>query len=66
MTGMAFHQALAQAALFDLKRVIFVSGGAFTASTQEFLDRTPNPQIDKPFDAATLRRLVDQVASQAG
>jgi PAS domain S-box-containing protein len=66
MTGMAFHEALSKAALFDPKRVIFVSGGAFTAPIQEFLDRTANPQIDKPFDAAALRRLVDKVACQPG
>jgi PAS domain S-box-containing protein len=66
MSGMEFHDALGKAALFNLKKVIFVSGGAFTTPIQDFLDRTANPQIDKPFDAAALRRLVDRVACQPG
>jgi len=37
---------------------VFLSGGAFTARAREFLDRSVNPQIDKPFEPAKLRKLI--------
>ena len=59
MTGMDFHAELRrlQPALAD--RVVFMSGGAFTASGRDFLERIPNPRIDKPIDAMKLRLLVE-------
>ena len=40
------------------KRVVAVTGGAFTPRGQEFLERVPNPRIDKPFDVGALVALV--------
>ena len=39
-------------------RFIFMTGGSFTASTRDFLERSPNEKIDKPFDLAVLRAVV--------
>jgi hypothetical protein len=38
--------------------MIFVTGGTFTPEAHAFLRDTPNPRIEKPFDAAALRRLI--------
>jgi signal transduction histidine kinase len=66
MTGMDFHAELRrlQPALAD--RIVFMSGGAFTASGRDFLDRIPNPRIDKPIDAMKLRLLVEAAAGATG
>jgi PAS domain S-box-containing protein len=39
-------------------RVIFMTGGAFTPETVAFLERIPNPRLDKPFDADRLRAII--------
>lgn len=40
------------------RKVIFLTGGAFTISTRAFLDSVPNPRIEKPFNAQQLRALM--------
>lgn len=40
------------------RRMVFVNGGAFTSRAREFLDRVPNPRIDKPCDPGALRTLI--------
>jgi PAS domain S-box-containing protein len=52
MTGMDLYAHLAEAGLAD--RMIFMTGGAFTTAAREFLDRVPNPRLEKPFDRAQL------------
>jgi CheY-like chemotaxis protein len=42
-------------------RFIFMSGGAFLPEAERFLSRISNPRIDKPFEVAAVRRLVDQM-----
>ena len=39
-------------------RVVFMTGGAFTARAAEFLAGVSNPRLEKPFDLGQLRRLV--------
>ena len=39
-------------------RMIFLTGGAFTASARAFLERAPLQWLEKPVDAETLRRVV--------
>jgi CheY-like chemotaxis protein len=62
-TGMDLYEALLKLEPHQAQRMLFLTGGAFTARAQAFLDRVPNATIEKPFDAATLvtrvRRLVD-------
>jgi signal transduction histidine kinase len=58
MTGVELFGQL-QALYPDLvPRVVFLSGGAFTAETQRFLDSVGRPIIDKPFRMDELRRRV--------
>lgn len=43
------------------RRFVFVSGGAFTAGAREFLERIPNPLLEKPFDEARVRGAVEEL-----
>jgi signal transduction histidine kinase len=42
----------------ERRRIVFVTGGAFSPEVRTFLDEVPNPRLDKPFDPDLLRRLV--------
>lgn len=57
-TGMDFHAGLLRIAPEQAERVIFLTGGAYTAHTQAFLAEVDNVRLDKPFDPAGLRALV--------
>ena len=41
------------------ERVIFLTGGAFTAAARAFLDSVPNQRIEKPFDPHHVRALIN-------
>jgi CheY-like chemotaxis protein len=58
MTGMDLQAELLRVAPDQARRMVFMTGGAFTARARAFLDRTTNAHIEKPFDAQTLRRVV--------
>lgn len=60
MSGMDFHAELTRCFPETAERVIFVSGGAFTATAKAFLDRVPNRRIEKPFDPRSVRDLVQR------
>lgn len=64
MTGPELYEQL-RAEHPDLAaRVIFLSGGAFTPETQAFLDETPCPVVDKPFQTRALRSLVAETLGE--
>ncbi|HYX92860.1 MAG TPA: response regulator, partial [Myxococcaceae bacterium] len=58
MTGMDLYAEFVRFAPDQAKKLVFMTGGAFTSRAREFLDRVRNPRIEKPFDAAALRALV--------
>jgi PAS domain S-box-containing protein len=60
MTGMDLHAALAGSHPDQARRMIFLTGGAFTAGAREFLDGTPNLTVEKPFSVRQLRALVNE------
>jgi PAS domain S-box-containing protein len=64
-TGVEFFADLAQRAPQQEKRILFLTGGAFTVKTREFLDHVPNPRLEKPFDALALRAMVNQLITDA-
>jgi signal transduction histidine kinase/ActR/RegA family two-component response regulator len=39
-------------------RFVFMTGGAFGATMQQFIDRAELPRLEKPFDVRDLRRLI--------
>jgi PAS domain S-box-containing protein len=55
MNGMDFHAAVSTAVPELARRIVFLTGGAFTPSAQRFLGRVKNPVLQKPFDEGTLR-----------
>jgi PAS domain S-box-containing protein len=58
MNGMELHALVSTRFPEAAGRLVFVTGGAFTPSTQAFLDAVPNERLEKPVDAQNLRALV--------
>jgi len=61
VTGMDLHGALLEIAPRQAEAMVFLTGGAFTPRARAFLDRVPNPIVEKPFDAATLRKGLERL-----
>ena len=59
MTGMDLHGELLRVAPEQAARMVFLTGGAFTARARTFLDQVPNQRVEKPFDAVHLRALIN-------
>ena len=55
MTGMDLHAQLAALAPDLAERMIFASGGAFTARARSFIEERPGRYLAKPFDEHVLR-----------
>jgi PAS domain S-box-containing protein len=60
MTGASFYEAFRAMVPGDIDRILFLTGGAFSNTAQEFLDRVPNERVEKPFSAAELRAIVER------
>ncbi len=59
LTGMEVHAELEKVMPELARRMIFLTGGAFTAEARAFLDDASHVHIEKPFDAQQLRALVN-------
>jgi CheY-like chemotaxis protein len=59
MTGMELHRELARVRPEHAERMIFMTGGAFTPEARKFLE-TSKEHVEKPFDSANLRALVQR------
>jgi signal transduction histidine kinase/ActR/RegA family two-component response regulator len=55
MSGMELHRTLVAAGDPHAGRMLFLSGGAFTASARAFLETTGARCLEKPFEVAALR-----------
>lgn len=65
MSGVDVFEELQRTAPDHARRVVFLTGGAFTPATRRFLDEVKNLRIGKPFDGAELRALVnDRIGSE--
>jgi PAS domain S-box-containing protein len=62
-TGVEFYADVAAQLPDYAERIIFLTGGAFTVKAREFLDRVSNVRLEKPFDTATLRGVVNSQLS---
>jgi signal transduction histidine kinase len=58
MTGMELHEHLLRLAPDQARRMIFLTGGAFTATARAFLDMVPNPKAEKPLQQKDLLALI--------
>jgi CheY-like chemotaxis protein len=66
ITGMELHARLAVAAPDQAECMIFVTGGAFTATARSFLQEVPNERIDKPVEPRALRALIRRTVRLLG
>jgi signal transduction histidine kinase len=57
-SGMELYEALRKTAPDLLTRIVFLTGGAFTPQSREFLDGLQGPYMEKPFDPDVLLALV--------
>ena len=58
MTGIDFYAQLSP----ELRgRTLFLTGGAFTEQTKQFLATATRPHLDKPFSEQQLRRAIESV-----
>ena len=60
MTGVELYESLQKRNPELARKIIFMTGGATSARTEEFLQGTSNQCIQKPFTAATLQLIVNQ------
>ena len=65
VTGMEVHAELFAAAPDQADRIVFLTGGAFTAEARDFLKRIPNERFEKPFDGGLLRMLAKEMVDDA-
>ena len=60
MTGMELYALAAQKRPGLERRFVFMTGGAFTPRATDFLATVRNRRLEKPFDLAALRAIVDR------
>jgi signal transduction histidine kinase/CheY-like chemotaxis protein len=65
MTGMELHAQLEVSAPARARRMVFVTGGAYTPAAKAFLERVSNPRVEKPFEPERLRTQVREWVTQA-
>jgi hypothetical protein len=60
---MEFHKWLAAHQPQLLPRFMFITGGAFTPQARDYLAQQQVPLLEKPFNADTLRNMVNKIAT---
>jgi PAS domain S-box-containing protein len=61
MTGMDLYERVEKRAPELARRMVFLTGGAFTPRARAFLERARNPRVEKPFDEETLATAIANV-----
>jgi PAS domain S-box-containing protein len=61
-SGMQLYEQIGQIAPAYLGRIIFMTGGAFTAQARAFLANLDRPHLEKPFSEQELRDAIASVA----
>ena len=66
-SGMSFYEKLAKTSPRVADKVVFMTGGAFSADAEKFLTQVQNAHVAKPFDLEQVRALVrSRIAGEAG
>ena len=65
LDGAGLYEGLARQDPRLRERLVFISGDTLTPDTRRFLVSTGAPIVDKPFDAAQVRRVVQSVLRRA-
>jgi CheY-like chemotaxis protein len=58
MTGVDLFREIERRDPALARRVIFLTGGAFTSATREFLEKVPVECVEKPFDLEAIRAVI--------
>jgi hypothetical protein len=58
MSGMDVYAELARVAPDQVDRIIFLTGGAFTAKARDFVEQVPNARIDFQNLRALMKNLL--------
>jgi PAS domain S-box-containing protein len=66
MTGVQLHDALALTHPDQALRMVFLSGGAFTGETIDFLRQMAKRHLEKPFALSQLRELIQEQLESLG
>jgi two-component system cell cycle sensor histidine kinase/response regulator CckA len=61
VTGMEVHAEVLERVPEQARRMVFITGGAFTPAARDFLRRVPNERFEKPFDGGRLRMLAKEM-----
>jgi CheY-like chemotaxis protein len=61
MTGMDLHAELSRVAPEQARRIVFMTGGAFTDRARQFLEQVENERIEKPIDLGALKALIQEM-----
>ncbi|MCE9581079.1 MAG: PAS domain S-box protein [Planctomycetes bacterium] len=64
MTGMDLYAELVRTCPEQAARMIFLTGGAFTPRSREFLEEAGRPQVEKPFALEDLLRTMELVGKK--
>jgi signal transduction histidine kinase/CheY-like chemotaxis protein len=59
MTGMELYAQVSRVDPAQAARFVFMTGGAFTGRAREFLDKTTNDRLEKPFEMDDLRAMIN-------
>ena len=65
MSGMELHARVGALDPALARRMLFITGGAFTEAASRFLADGRTPYVEKPFEPALLREAVERVAAAA-
>ena len=65
LSGMDAHAWLQERDPSLAARFVFVTGGVFTRSAADYLEKVANPRVEKPFEPAALRALVGELVRGA-
>jgi PAS domain S-box-containing protein len=65
MTGMELHARLVEESPRQAERMVFMTGGAFTASARDFLRSVRNPRLEKPLEMSNLNAILRGIVAEA-
>jgi PAS domain S-box-containing protein len=65
MNGRQFLEALRGCDAVHASRVVFLTGGVFSAEMQQFIQTVPTPVLEKPFDLDRVQAVVNEAVLRA-
>ena len=65
VSGMAVYESIRRIDAAQARRIVFMTGGAFTPRALEFLASVANPCVEKPLDRISLRAALQALAPKS-